>query len=245
MTSPSRKATIFDIAKLAKAPIQTVFIDTDTESVLVIIGDLTRLSFLFVIRLTQFQIIDDLLDLSIIESQEMPERDLVPLTLIVDQSVERSRPGAEALGIKLVSSPISATLAARCDRRQVVMAITNLIDNAMKYSERGSTVEINTSTTSNLVEIAVCDEGIGIPSRDLERIFERFYRVDRARSRATGGTGLGLSIVRHIAQAHGGEVAVESTEGIGSKFRFRIPIESAGAMRMFEEASTNLGDLHG
>ena len=191
------------------------------------------------------KIIDDLLDLSIIESQEMPERDLVPLTLIVDQSVERSRPGAEALGIKLVSSPISPTLAARCDRRQVVMAITNLIDNAMKYSERGSTVEINTSTTSNLVEIAVCDEGIGIPSRDLERIFERFYRVDRARSRATGGTGLGLSIVRHIAQAHGGEVAVESTEGIGSKFRFRIPIESAGAMRMFEEASSNLGDLHG
>ncbi len=196
------------------------------------------------------KIIDDLLDLSIIESQEMPERDVVPLTLIVDQSVERSRPGAEALGIKLVSSPISATLAARCDRRQVVMAITNLIDNAMKYSERGTTVEINTSeistsTTSNLVEIAVCDEGIGIPSRDLERIFERFYRVDRARSRATGGTGLGLSIVRHIAQAHGGEVSVESTEGIGSKFRFRIPIESAGAMRMFEEASTNLGDLHG
>lgn len=187
------------------------------------------------------KIIDDLLDLSIIESQEMPERELVQLSVIVDQSIERSRPGAEALGIELVSSPIAPTLATRCDRRQVVSAITNLIDNAMKYSESGRRVEVVTSTQHNLVEIAVCDEGIGIPSLDLERIFERFYRVDRARSRATGGTGLGLSIVRHVAQAHGGEVAVESTEGIGSKFRFRIPIVTDGAMRMFEEPATDLG----
>lgn len=191
------------------------------------------------------KIIDDLLDLSIIESQEMPERELVQISLIVDQSIERSRPGAEALGIELVSSPIAPTLAARCDRRQVVSAITNLIDNAMKYSEPGRRVEIVTSTKHNLVEIAVCDEGIGIPSFDLERIFERFYRVDRARSRATGGTGLGLSIVRHVAQAHGGEVAVESTEGLGSKFRFRIPIEAAGAMRLFKEPATDLGDQNG
>lgn len=187
------------------------------------------------------KIIDDLLDLSIIESQEMPERELVQLSVIVDQSIERSRPGAEALGIELVSSPIAPTLATRCDRRQVVSAITNLIDNAMKYSESGRRVEVVTSTQHNLVEIAVCDEGIGIPSLDLERIFERFYRVDRARSRATGGTGLGLSIVRHVAQAHGGEVAVESTEGLGSKFRFRIPIVTDGAMRMFEEPATDLG----
>jgi signal transduction histidine kinase len=74
------------------------------------------------------------------------------------------------------------------------------------------------------VVITVHDEGIGIPSRDLERIFERFYRVDKARSRATGGTGLGLSIVRHVAQAHGGEVAVDSIEGQGSTFRFILPL---------------------
>jgi two-component system sensor histidine kinase SenX3 len=78
----------------------------------------------------------------------------------------------------------------------------------------------------------VCDHGVGIPSRDLERIFERFYRVDRARSRTTGGTGLGLSIVRHIAQAHGGDVTVESREGEGSTFRFRLPIASRPACEL-------------
>jgi two-component system sensor histidine kinase SenX3 len=78
--------------------------------------------------------------------------------------------------------------------------------------------------------ISVRDHGIGIPSRDLERIFERFYRVDRARSRATGGTGLGLSIVRHVAQAHGGDVTVESVEGEGSTFRLRVPLPSSSKL---------------
>jgi len=110
-----------------------------------------------------------------------------------------------------------------CDRTQVVSALTNLLDNAIKYSEQGRPVEVGAYAASDLATIEVRDHGIGIPSRDLERIFERFYRVDRARSRATGGTGLGLSIVRHVAQAHGGDVMVESREGEGSVFRLRLP----------------------
>jgi two-component system sensor histidine kinase SenX3 len=97
----------------------------------------------------------------------------------------------------------------------------------VKYSEPGEPVEVDATVVDGSVCVTVRDHGIGIPSRDLERIFERFYRVDRARSRATGGTGLGLSIVRHVAQAHGGDVTVESIEGEGSTFRLRVPLPSS------------------
>ena len=93
--------------------------------------------------------------------------------------------------------------------------------------EPGEPVEVDATVVDGSVCISVRDHGIGIPARDLERIFERFYRVDRARSRATGGTGLGLSIVRHVAQAHGGDVTVESLEGEGSTFRLRVPLPSS------------------
>ena len=192
------------------------------------------------------QIIDDLLDLSIIEAQEAPEREAVPIAMLVDQAVERARAGAEAMGVPVETAAVPRTLAAVCDRRQVVSALTNLVDNAVKYSEPGARVVVSTTVLADdLVEIAVADRGIGIPSRDLERIFERFYRVDRARSRATGGTGLGLSIVRHVAQAHGGEVAVESTEGVGSTFRFRIPMHLSGATNLIDGAPTPGGTKRG
>ena len=106
----------------------------------------------------------------------------------------------------------------RGERRQLVSAVANLVDNAVKYSEAGSTVSVQARTDGGWVDVVVRDRGIGIPRRDLERIFERFYRVDRARSRETGGTGLGLAIVRHVASNHRGEVRVESREGEGSTF---------------------------
>src|SRR5262249_28178140 len=131
---------------------------------------------------------------------------------------------AAAAGIALqVSDGAPAALVA-CDRRQVTSAVTNLLDNAIKYSEQGTAVDVSTAVKGAAVVVTVRDAGIGIPSRDLQRIFERFYRVDQARSRDTGGTGLGLAIVRHIAQAHGGEVTVESVEGEGSTFRFTLPL---------------------
>jgi two-component system sensor histidine kinase SenX3 len=170
------------------------------------------------------RIVDDLLDLSLIEAQEAPTRDRVPVRVALDEAVERVRSMALARGIPLRVGEVSADLAINCDPTQVVSAVTNLLDNAIKYSEDGQPVEVSAHRDGDRVVIAVHDEGIGIPSRDLERIFERFYRVDKARSRATGGTGLGLSIVRHVAQAHGGEVAVDSIEGQGSTFRFILPL---------------------
>ncbi|MGE0306827.1 MAG: sensor histidine kinase, partial [Acidimicrobiia bacterium] len=114
-------------------------------------------------------------------------------------------------------------LAVAGDRRQLVSAVGNLLENAVRYSDPGTSVEISTSSSGGLVEIRVTDHGIGIPARDLDRVFERFYRVDRARSRETGGTGLGLSIVRHVADNHRGTVAVTSVEGQGSTFTLRLP----------------------
>jgi two-component system sensor histidine kinase SenX3 len=110
------------------------------------------------------------------------------------------------------------------DRAQILMAIHNLIENAINYSPDGTKVAVALRSSDGLCEISVSDQGIGIPERDLERIFERFYRVDPARSRQTGGTGLGLSIVKHVVQNHGGDVSVWSVEGAGSTFTIRLPM---------------------
>jgi two-component system sensor histidine kinase SenX3 len=168
------------------------------------------------------RIIDDLLNLSMIEAQESPVREPAPIPVLVAEALEAVRPAAAAAGIPLEIEGSLPDAAVPCDRRQVVSALTNLLDNAIKYSESPNAVRVSASVSDGMATIAVSDHGPGIPSRDLERIFERFYRVDRARSRATGGTGLGLSIVRHVAQAHGGDVTVESREGEGSTFRLRL-----------------------
>jgi two-component system sensor histidine kinase SenX3 len=104
-------------------------------------------------------------------------------------------------------------------------AVSNLVENAVKYSEAGDAVAVRLFREPGRIVIAVEDEGIGIPQADIDRIFERFYRVDKARGRGTGGTGLGLSIVRHIMANHGGEVNVTSQEGEGSSFRLVLPVQ--------------------
>jgi two-component system sensor histidine kinase SenX3 len=182
------------------------------------------------------RIVDDLLDLSLIEAQEAPARAPVPVFVVLHEAVERVRAAADARKIPVDVSPVAADLVVSCDHGQLVSAVTNLIDNALKYSDSEEPVELEAALEDGLATITVRDHGIGIPKRDLERIFERFYRVDRARSRATGGTGLGLSIVRHIAQAHGGDVTVQSIEGVGSTFRLRLPL-AAGVGRDLSEAS--------
>src|SRR6202011_4278972 len=111
------------------------------------------------------------------------------------------------------------------------ISVYNLLDNAIKYSENDSSVQVSIVEDHGSVEIGVADHGIGITARDLERICERCYRVDRARSRDTGGTGLGLAIVRHVAGNHGGDVRVESREGEGSTFVLRLPGRS-GALSL-------------
>jgi len=168
-------------------------------------------------------IIEDLLDLSRIEAEETPLSEPVPVHLIVADAVERVRTKADHRAIAIEVPAIDETLIVLGDRRQLVSALDNLLENAVKYSDDGSSVRVTAGPEMGLLAIAVEDHGIGIPTRDLERIFERFYRVDRARARDTGGTGLGLSIVRHVAHNHGGEVRVVSREGEGTTFTFALP----------------------
>jgi len=171
------------------------------------------------------RIIEDLLDLSRIEAEGVQVRGEVAVADVLREAAERVRPAADACGVALdVAAP---DLTVMGDDRQLVSAVANLLDNAVKYSERGSTVTASATAAGGWVEVAVSDRGIGIPAKDVDRIFERFYRVDRARSRATGGTGLGLAIVRHVVANHDGEVRVSSREGEGSTFTVRLP--GAGA----------------
>jgi two-component system, OmpR family, sensor histidine kinase SenX3 len=167
--------------------------------------------------------IDDLLELSRLEVASAPANEHVPVSTFVTEAVARVEPAAEQRGIEFAVEETPDRLTVVGERRQLVSAVTNLLDNAVKYSEPGSSVEGRARTDGIWVDVTVRDHGMGIPRRDLERIFERFYRVDRARSRETGGTGLGLAIVRHVASNHRGEVRVESREGLGSTFTLRLP----------------------
>ncbi len=169
------------------------------------------------------RIIDDLLDLSRIEANEAPSGALVPVSDFVTEAVGSLQAVASGMDVSVRTGVIPAGVAVAGDRRDLVSAVANLVDNAVKYSEPGGTVTVTVTQDGSQVTVGVADQGVGIPSRDLERIFERFYRVDRARSRATGGTGLGLAIVRHVAANHGGKVRVQSVEGVGSTFFLELP----------------------
>ena len=179
--------------------------------------------------------IDDLLALTQIEADEVGMRDEVPVHLFIAEAVERVRPAAEQQGISIEVSEAPPRLVVVGDRRQLVSAMYNLLENAVKYSDQGSVVQVRARTDGRWIDLSVADHGIGIPRRDLERVFERFYRVDRARSRETGGTGLGLAIVRHVASNHAGAVRVESLEGEGSTFTLRLPVGS-GPVAVTSEA---------
>jgi two-component system sensor histidine kinase SenX3 len=172
--------------------------------------------------------IDDLLELSRIELGGPGEPEEANLAAVIGEAVARHRLTAETAGVQLKVACISPDFV-HGDRRQLVSAVSNLIDNAVKYSNRNGVVSVAAHAAEHrsqpVVEISVADTGIGIPARDLDRVFERFYRVDRARSRETGGTGLGLAIVRHVANNHGGDVTVRSREGEGSTFTLRIPLK--------------------
>jgi two-component system sensor histidine kinase SenX3 len=170
------------------------------------------------------RIIDDLLDLSRIESEASPPRDPVLVNLVMAEAAERVRAAAEQRGVDVVLDEPSPPLAVLGDRRQLTSAVYNLLENAVKFSYEGGVVECRGALDGEEVTISVSDKGIGIPTRDLERVFERFYRVDHGRSRSTGGTGLGLAIVRHVAQNHHGVVEVESREGEGATFTLRLPL---------------------
>lgn len=166
--------------------------------------------------------IDDLLELSRIESSRSLD-DSVDLAGVVAEAVARGRMAADGRGVTVEAIDTPESLWIRADRTQLSTAIGNLVENAVKYSDDGAMVQVRVRRNVRWLEVMVADQGVGIPAADLDRVFERFYRVDKARARQTGGTGLGLAIVRHVANNHGGVVSVQSTEGEGSTFAFRLP----------------------
>ena len=169
------------------------------------------------------RIIDDLLDLSRIESEETPPREPIYINLVMAEAVERVRSVAEQRRITIELYEPDPPIYVIGDRRQLVSAIHSLLENAVTFSYEDSVVRVAGSHVDGEVKLSVTDSGVGIPARDLDRIFERFYRVDHGRSRETGGTGLGLSIVRHVASNHQGRVEVDSREGEGSTFTLVLP----------------------
>jgi two-component system phosphate regulon sensor histidine kinase PhoR len=170
-------------------------------------------------RLTR--LLEDLLVLSRAESR-IPERAVFPLNNLIHDVVERLQSQAEKANITL-NYTTPAPLKVDANRDQIEQVLVNLVDNAIKYTLAGGRVEVRAEEREDRVVVHVIDTGIGIMSQDVPRIFERFYRTDRARSRQSGGTGLGLSIVKHIVETHGGNVTVQSEYGRGSTFSFTLP----------------------
>ena len=169
-------------------------------------------------------LINDIIELSRLQGDDPLARAAVfDIDPVIAQAVDEVRPFADARGIELV---ISGAPGAEMvgDRQQVLTALRNLVSNAVTYSPDHTRVAVAARVDGGMVAIDVKDQGIGIASHDLDRIFERFYRADPARSRATGGTGLGLSIVKHVCENHGGDVAVWSESGVGSTFTLRFPL---------------------
>ena len=172
------------------------------------------------------RLVQELLDLSRLQGGEaQPTPTEVSIDAVVDEAIDRAHNVAEAKGIVIVRGGDRGLVVAGSEP-QLVTALCNLLDNAVAYSAEGTHVAVGVHARDDAVEIAVKDQGIGIAEVDQERIFERFYRVDPARSRETGGTGLGLAIVKHIVSNHGGQVSVWSQPGAGSSFTLRLPAAS-------------------
>ncbi len=172
-------------------------------------------------RLTR--LVQQIIELSRLQGHDpIDEPVAVPVDDVVKTAVDTSAIDADARQISVVAGG-SHGLEVVGSSEQITAAVSNLVANAVTYSPEGSTVLVNAKGLPDVVEISVVDQGIGIPEDEVERIFERFYRVDPARHRSTGGTGLGLSIVKHVAATHGGDIRVWSAEGQGSTFTLSLP----------------------
>jgi len=172
------------------------------------------------------RLVNELLELTRLQGAEpLPTPEPVALDWVIAEVIDRTRTTSSAKGIEVVyTGPKGATVYG--SDSQVATAVTNLVENAIAYSGEDTQVAVAMRQDDNWIEIDVTDQGIGIAPHDVDRIFERFYRADQARSRSTGGTGLGLAIVKHIATNHGGRVEVSSMLGGGSTFTLRLPARS-------------------
>lgn len=176
-------------------------------------------------------LVQEIIDLSRLQSSD-PLQKALPVSIadVIHEAVSQASVSAEARRITVEIGAIDeATIIG--DRSQLTAAIHNLVENAINYSSDNTKVSVTSKNRDGIAEIAVSDQGVGIPENELGRIFERFYRVDPARSRSTGGTGLGLSIVKHVALNHGGDVKVWSKVGVGSTFSVLLPISSVEGER--------------
>jgi two-component system, OmpR family, sensor histidine kinase SenX3 len=168
-------------------------------------------------------LVTELIALSRLQSAErLPEPATVEVDEVIHKALDRCRLAAESANIRITANPPSGLLL-KGDATLLVTALSNLLDNAVSYSPPGSAVSISRGLVHGWVEITVTDHGVGIAPEHQQRVFERFFRVDQARSRSTGGTGLGLAIVKHVAANYGGDVQLWSTPGTGSTFTLRIP----------------------
>lgn len=225
-----RRDFVANVSHELKTPVAAIRALAETAATALSSDDLTTAT-RFVERLgvesaRLASLVTDLLDLSRVEAAAEFELTDVDLDSLLAEAADRARAVAEVKEIELVVHPTDLRISA--DSAQLTMAVKNLVDNAVRYSERGK-IELAADGRSDMIAISVADQGIGIPTDEIPRIFERFYRVDKARSRATGGTGLGLAIVRHVAENHRGRVEVESELGTGSTFTLFLPAPSREA----------------
>ena len=169
-------------------------------------------------------LVQEIIDLSRLQDAD-PLLDAIHVDIdeAVNEAIDQCQVLAGTRDIEIVRGPL-VNVSVVGDRTHLIMAFHNLIENAINYSPDRTRVSVNTTCSGDIVEVVVIDQGVGISEADQERIFERFYRVDPARSRETGGTGLGLSIVKHVIGNHGGDISVWSSAGIGSTFTIRLPI---------------------
>jgi len=223
-----RREFVANVSHEIKTPITAIkgFVETLSDGALKNPGDAERFLRIIDSHVNRLEaIVEDLLNLSRVEQgTEEGSIERVPhaISHILDTAIQICRERARSKDIRIdVAGPES--IRAKINPPLIEQAVVNLLDNAVKYSPEGSPIRVEVNQGEDEIHIAVHDQGCGISKTHLPRVFERFYRVDKARSRRLGGTGLGLAIVKHIAEAHGGRVSVESTPGKGSTFTIHLP----------------------
>lgn len=182
------------------------------------------------------RLVDDLTELSRLESHALPPREPVSVHLLAAQAVEEARSAAAAPTVSIDAGEAASGVTVVGDRRQLVSALRHLVENALKFSDDGGQVRVDVRRNDGWAEIAVSDAGAGIPAGELDRIFECFYRAERTGARTAAGTGLGLAIASQVASGHGGQVVVASEEGKGSTFTLRLPAEPEPRAALDREA---------
>lgn len=225
-----RQAFVANVSHELKTPVAGIVLLADSLAAGIGVDD--KAAKRFAAKLTReakllSQLISDLLDLSQLEATEVkPVFAPLSLTTIVKKVVAGFTEQAAAKGLSLRTETARGLPRLRGNQDQLRLMVRNLLENAIHYTPTGGDILLTTSAVDGFVVLEVADTGIGVPTSDRQRIFERFYRVDKARSRQTGGTGLGLSIVKHVVDNHNGRIEVTSTVGVGSTFKVFLPHKS-------------------